>query len=718
MPGQFINIDRLWQGESGQAPWQRKLGTVQAATNCRFDPRLGGAVTRNPTDLIADLIASTNEQLDPTATYFWTNIRGAIIAIGIGGLSGSTSVLGWDEFGQPLTINDLTNGGFDVYLGSVVDPIRDIDFTTSFDTMIVVNRNVNTGATLDAFTFTQSFNLLKNGDAGSSSDTAVDNTGDPVQFRSDLDELTPTEGDVHWVQADENLDPAGFYIYFPSATHPDFPLGFFMQHGLWWRIPDGRDPQGNARYQDALMPHRILYSESTSTITLDTCPWRQRVSGNQSSNQVMLFENRRVRSVEFLSGRLFLVGDNSINSSRTNDFFNLWKDSVNVPQDNDPIRQLITQSAVGEALRAKMCGANLFIVAENGQLQFGATSENLTSVNGILETITDIPSNDIDPASGPSWVSILDSYGDIHQFVWSGGNRAILYQDMLTAHVPAKLHDVTVDRIFHFGTTFIAVINSDDAEFNDIFVVGGQRIQSAWGTFQTFEIPVFFNSWQGNIRIVTQNGTNGFSLLHYVHRLLPPPTGMVYVPRTDRQEIVPIGDMTYDSAADETTIPHTGRNGDLTKSILITRDVNATHEFVIPDRIDSSGDPVFPGQRNLTGQFLGFRFTPEFELSKLFSPGDPRKAQAQSLNVYHFDTTDYEVEVTFLSGKIHTDRFHAGNVGQIAAGDVPFGTGIARFGVAIDPRVSTIKIRSTSPGQFIITQVVYELKREGQASKV
>ena len=715
----MVAIDRLWQGESGQSPHLRKVGTLQSSRNIRFDPRLGGATTRNPTTLIADLLPGSPQLLDASAIYFWTGIRGAIIAIGIGGDSSSSSVVAWDEDGQPLTIVDNTNGGFDIYLSTVIDPIRDIDVTTSFDTMIVVNRRRNVGEMLRAFTYDQSFNFLKNGDPDSTLDTATDKTSPRFNFLSDVEEESLTEGEVYRVLSDENLDPEGFYLYFPSTPHADYVDGFFPQHDDFFRIPKGAGAgQRNARYQDDLMPHRIVYNESAGRITLATCPWRQRVSGKQQANPEPLFESKTVVAVEFLNGRLFLVAPNSVSASRTNDFFNLWKDSVNAPRDDDPIRQQITQSNVGEALRAKAWGAALFVNAENGQLQYGSTQENLTNVNGILETITDLPTDDIDPAVGPAWVSILDRYGDIHQYVWSGQNRNIVYQDMLTAHVPARFHDATVDRIFQFGTTFVAVVNNDVASVNDIFVLGGQRVQSAWGSLETFETSVFFNAWQGNIRIVTQDATEGFSLLHYVHRLVPAPSGMTYIPRQDRQELVAPAAMTYDSSADETTIPHTGRSGGLTTSILVTTDVNETHQFIVPSSIDSNGDPVFPGKLDDASQFLGFLFTPEFELTKLHPPGDPRAARTLSINVYYFDTTDFEVIVTKLSGRTESRSFHAGRVGQIAAGEVPFATGIERFGTQIDTRVSTIKIRSQGPGQFVITQIVYEMRVEGQPSKV
>ena len=94
MPGQFVTIDRLWSGISGQAPWQRKTGTIQAGINLRFDPRLGGGVSRNPTGPRRQMLPASWDLRDPPAGWFGGHSRGWVRAVGSGGLAASASVLG------------------------------------------------------------------------------------------------------------------------------------------------------------------------------------------------------------------------------------------------------------------------------------------------------------------------------------------------------------------------------------------------------------------------------------------------------------------------------------------------------------------------------------------------------------------------------------------------------------------------------------------------
>ena len=114
---------------------------------------------------------------------------------------------------------------------------------------------------------------------------------------------------------------------------------------------------------------------------------------------------------------------------------------------------------------------------------------------------------------------------------------------------------------------------------------------------------------------------------------------------------------------------------------------------------------------------MGFLFTHELVLSAVYGP-NPRAIRTRGVVVYHFDTTNYDFVTQLLSGQQHTETFQAIRLDQFVLGEVPIATGQKRFGVTIDPRITTITIRSTSPGQMNITRLDYELRQEGQASEV
>ncbi len=155
-----IVFDRMWQGASGLAPWQRAQGQVDNPKNVRFSRVEDAAVKRGPSELVSDLTVDS-----AISDFYFANIRGVIIAIG------EDEVYAWDENGVALTVTDETSGAFFTYvagsdLPSSFDILTDIVTATSFDTLIVANRLREPTLTA-ANTYQASINYIMGG-AGSS----------------------------------------------------------------------------------------------------------------------------------------------------------------------------------------------------------------------------------------------------------------------------------------------------------------------------------------------------------------------------------------------------------------------------------------------------------------------------------------------------------------------------------------------------------------------
>ena len=555
----------------------------------------------------------------------------------------------------------------------------------------------------------------------------VSGDGVAVDFFSDLEGLSPSNADSATVKFDENLDPAGIYVYYDDDPHEDYEEGYFPKHDNWYRIPSSKTnlkPQEGAQYRKETMPHRLVYSEANGTLTLDAINWRQRITGKQSTVKEMPSADGQhtIQCVEFFAGRLFLISEEHVTSSRNNDFFNLWVDSQNAVADDDRISTNITQAKQGSLLRAAVCGQALFLLAENGQLEFGSGDQALTNINGRIRTLTDFPSVDVNPGSGPGIVTMLDRYGDVHQYMWGGTpDPSIIYTDMLTAHYPKAFDDLTAERLVQIGTTLFVVCAEGTALTHDTFVLQGKAVQSAWSTFTMPDAPLLFDQWRGKIRVICKepDSNGGFSLLHYVHRLVPPPEGMLYEPCMDRLELIQPSEMTYDEDTDETTMSHTGRDGSVTASHVVTRTEGDTHVFIKAKRLDDNGDPIFDG--DLTGgseptaQYLGFNFDAEMTLSKLYAELSGRGMQMQRLIVFHHETTDYTVSwQPFTGASSKADAFQAHKVGVAKIGQASFDTGYHEVGIVADPRDGTLHISSSSPGTFAILALEYELQPQGR----
>ncbi len=734
-------IDQLYGGESGQAPWSRKFGTVKQAKNIRFDLRIGGAVKRNPLEYVATLLPHANTDMRQANLFYWTHIRGAIVAIVAGDMvdSGQTIVLGWDESGVPLDVIDNSLGTFAAYMATATTLLTDIDVASKRDTLIICNRTFDMGDCIrDAWDYDESFHYLLEGDEAASGSThAVSSTEvrDDVTFFGDLPEdSTVMDGDVYEVIAEENLDPAGFYMFFPSKPHADYEKGYFPKHGSWYRVPRANDPE--ARYLNTCMPHKVVYDEQAGTLTIDEIQWRQRVSGNEHTVKRMPWVNEgitsgnsfKIKAIEYYAGRLFLMSEEHVTASRNNDFFNLWVDSASAIGDQDRISVNVTQTEVGDLLRCRQVGEALFVIAEQGQLEFSPpSSETLTGTNGRIVTITDYPSHDIDPSAGPGLVTMLDKYGDVHQFTWGAVEpKALIYTGLLTAHVPKHFHKKTPERVFTFGNTVFITLTDSNPEMHDTFFIRGAAIQSAWGEFDTIDDIVYIHAWQDNVRIITHkvDTDEDYALTTYLHRESAPPEGMLYLPRIDRLELVSGSDMIYDSELDTTTVPHTGRPGDLARTHIVTTNPDNTHEFIKPTRLDDNGDPVFDGNFSdsdslgvgTVDQFIGFAWDTSLTLNELYPEKIADDVQTQQLTIFHFETTDYLLTWTPFPNvdPVLSLSFQSHRVGLVTIGAASFETKFVVADVMIDPRSGEITITSDTPGQFSIMSIEYTFDKQGR----
>lgn len=700
-------VDRLWQGVAGVAPWQKLPGQLTDALNVRFDVTLGGAVKRGPTRIVADLDSdSGGAPFDPTATYHIETIQGATILIGNG------TVYGFDDTGAPLQVNNLTGNGFGNYIAAnAPSMLRDIDTAVSVDTVIVLNRRCPTASNGNgSWSYNQSYRFLIHGNHNTGTETV--NVGADVDDYSKLPG-SPSDGDVHRAVGDFQLDPAGYYLYYSGTVHANAE-GYFPESGNWFRIP--RANQNRARYDDDTLPFRIVYDRGAGTLTISRCPWRQRISGNNDTNARMPWTGKRIKGVEFHNSRLFLISDEFVTASRTNDFFNLWNDSVFAIAANDRIAVTIGSRDAGQMLHTCILGQSLMLIAENAQMEFGSGTQALTNVNGRISMITDFRVLDVRPGESAGMVVLVDRFRDVHQYRWGNPDVGIVYTGLLTVHHRKLLFGETVHRIFNIDNTTFITLESGDVLVHDTFMLEGQAVQSAWGRHRLYESALHYDSWRGFIRVVTRQSSSPakWSILSYVHREEQPPTALIYVPRMDRLQLVASGAMTYDADARETVIPHAGRSGDMDRSCIVVTTQGERMLFVRPARINNDGNPVFDGDWTKSSQWLGFCFDTEIELTKLYPGMTAYGLTLQRLTVFHYESTDYRILVDFGNGETHKQDWQSHRVGVAIVGAPSHSTHYTEFGVHGDARTATIRLASASPGQCAWLGLEYEVSTTGK----
>src|SRR5690606_21540049 len=107
------------------------------------------------------------------------------------------------------------------------------------------------------------------------------------------------------------------------------------------------------------------------------------------------------------------------------------------------------------------------------------------------------------------------------------------------------------------------------------------------------------------------------------------------------------------------TIPHTGRDGSVSRSMLVIAAPGHAHLCIAPAALNGDGEPMFsvPGAVTFDSDgdpilaegwegvehFLGFTFDTELTLSRLYPGMSAIGVQSQQVFVFHHETTDYRL---------------------------------------------------------------------------
>lgn len=693
-----IMAQRLWQGVSSQPPWLRSPGQVKSALNVRHDVTLSGSAKRAATRFKADLSALTASK-----DYVFVALRDAIIAIG------EDQVFAWDTDGTALTVVDGTGATFNSYLqfpspgtGDVFDPFLHLDLCSSQDTLVIVNRLV-LPVIANGFTYQQILNFLLTGDSTDGTHGQTATFIDTVDQFSDLP--AGTNGQVYAVRFDENLDPHGQYIKETSAVNDD-GASIYPEHGSsWFRIP--KTGQSRARWTNNSMPHRIVRTNNT-TVTFNRIVWAQRLNGNRGSNPHMPWRSKPIQTCSFQHGRLFLCSKEHFTASRTNDPFDFWDSNAGTPVDSDPIALDVNDANIGNVLRSAVCGENLMVNCENGQMQFGSGTDFLTKSNGRLFRVKSLKSQDIPLGISDERLAMIDKSGHVHHFMWAGAELGgIRYGGWMNSHAQFVFRGKTPQRIYSMPNQTFYVNESGRADAHDHFLLPDEQIQSAWGEFELHADAVFFDEWSDQIRVITSD-SDGYTLLHYVHRDPDPPGALEYEPHADRLELV---SGTYEVATDETVFTHTGRSGDVDTSKLTlasdVTDVGQDHQTLNAESIDTNGDVRFQG--NITGShWLGFSWTTQIEPSKIFASVSGEQSKVKTFTVFHYLASGYQAIVNDREGNPRTEES-----ATLRSTDV-LNTFFKRFsGLPHDGRFESVILRSLGTGPLVWTLINFEVDVEG-----
>ena len=383
MPSQRISYASLTKGVSTLAPHERPFGTVASADNTTMRPDRG-LEKRSGTELISELAATSK-----TANKYvhWVDRdddeKFAILVDPLASGTDRVEVFTLVEYtdtdavspttyspGDKLPLVDDDDVADYLALGDG-DPYLRYSSLTVADSTIFLNREVECSLTGAAITYSNTQGNIRNKSNTNNKNAWSDFPQPPGGTASPG---ATTDEYIYYAQDDDLGWPSGWYAAVSTSQAP------------WYeRIRT----EGSYSLLDAsTLPVQLAFDGKE--FSLQYPDWIPRFSGDNFTNPGANVLARPygkpivIKDMAFFQSRMFLGGDEFVDSSQAGDIFNFWQESQAILVDSDPVR-VQTQSDAITFIDWMLPTDSGLLILTNGSRQFLLTSNGaLTPTASIL----------------------------------------------------------------------------------------------------------------------------------------------------------------------------------------------------------------------------------------------------------------------------------------------------------------------------------------------
>lgn len=251
--------------------------------------------------------------------------------------------------------------------------------------------------------------------------------------------------------------------------------------GVWQECPA---PGVSLGFTDASMPH-ILIRNADSTFTFKQADYKDRVSGDLTSNPDPSFVTRKISDIFFYRNRLGFLSDEAVIFSEAGQYFNFFRTTVTDLLDSDPIDVNASHTKVSLLKHAVPFNKQLLLFSEQSQFLIDQ-NELLTPKTVGIKVATEFPCNVVAKPVGVGnnvyfavdkgeWSAFREYYVDT--------NNATTDSQDVTGHLPTYI-PANVFKISTAANEDILVALTRD-EPGSIYVYkyfwnGQEKLQSSW----------------------------------------------------------------------------------------------------------------------------------------------------------------------------------------------------------------------------------------------
>ena len=440
-------------------------------------------------------------------------------------------------------------------------------------------------------------------------DTGLSATVGTVQRFDDLPAKAP-DGYIAHVQGDQTNNFDDYYVKFVSDNGSQTKLG----EGTWieWTKP-------NIQYEldYSTMPH-LLIRQTDGSFTFEEAEWGDRAVGDELSIPTPSFVGNTLTDVFFFQNRLgFLSGEN-VNMSRTSEYFDFFSTTARTILDDDPIDVAASHTKVSLLKHAIPFDRKLLLFSDQTQFILKG-GDFLTPKNTSISQTTEYEaSTSAQPAAAGNVVYFPANRGGFtavrEYYVIDDTDRSDATD--VTAHVAKYVPDGV--KLMTASTSENALVCLIEDQTDTLYLykwhwAGREKMQSAWFKYNFNGMDILSAAFiESALYMVGNKGgqTLLFSMNFDAGRS---DIDQDYVTRLDFRLTEDDVTMTYDAAADETTIvspitlanPFIVTRGTtagtiLGTSLVVTGDITAK-EFYIGEKYTMKYEFSEPTMKEATG---------------------------------------------------------------------------------------------------------------------
>lgn len=502
--------------------------------------------------------------------------------------------------------------------------------------------------------------------------------------------------------------PAGYVVLIKGETNnaDDYYVTYSYADKIW---KETTAPNITYNFRWETMPY-ALRRETDGTFTMDYVNWSRRESGDEDSNPTPSFIGNKINDIFFFRNRLGIISGESVNLSKTGDFFNFWVDSATGLVDTDPIDLSVSHNQISTMYNAVPFNQDLYLFS--GQTQFilraeGVLSPKTALIDQVTEFNADRKIKPIGIGRNLYFTSQRTDCTTVREYYTLASSTTQQDSADITGHVPNYIKNNVHSLIACNNENMLVALSTGERDtfFVYKFLFSNEsKVQASWSKWKVDGNIVGADFIGSVLYFVLRRGNQTFLEMIPINYNTKDYSDEPYRVMLDRKQRVTLNG-THDALKQTMNYDIKSYYGDDTSNTIYT--------IVLPNGEEYSGlgTVVIPNQPNPVSDlqcFIGvgyefkFRYT-TFFIKKASESGTDTipnyRLQLRNLRINYADTGEFQVNVHETGKPIHSYKMTARytGYGNNIVSTHPLETGEFRVPIMGKNTDTTIEVVNASP---------------------